>query len=125
MSYPDPNQPWQQPAPGHYPPATPAGSGPYGYGYPPNNGAYPPAQPYGAYQQQPPYYPPPPVPQPAAQRNGGNSRFWRFLEGLLVLGTGNFTDGFGKTARARVMTVLIIFGVTFVVLAGLILLGSR
>lgn len=124
MSYPDPNQPWQQPAPGHYPPSPPAGSGPYGYGYPPNNGAYPPAQPYGTHQQ-PPYYPPPPASQPPARRNGGNSRFWRFLDGLLVFASGNFTHGFGETARARVLTVLTIFGVTFAVLAIVIFVGSR
>lgn len=124
MSYPNPDQPWPQPAPGHYPSSPPAGSGSYGYVYPPHNAAYPPTQPYGAHQH-PPYYPPPPVSQPPALQNGGNSRFWRLMDGLLVLGTGNFTDGFGKTARARVMTVLIIFGVTFAVLAGLILLGSR
>lgn len=124
MSYPDPYQPWQQPAAGPYPPSSPAGSGPYGYGYPPNNGAYPPAQPYGAHQQ-PPYYPPPPTLQPAARQNDGNSRFWRFLDGLLCFATAESSHGLGKTARDRVKTVLIIFGVTFAVIAAIVLVGSR
>ncbi|SUA31606.1 Uncharacterised protein [Mycolicibacterium fortuitum] len=123
MSYPDPNQPWPQPAPGPYPPSPPAGSGPYGYGYPPNNGAYPPAPPYT--HQQSPYYPPPPASQPPARRNSGNSRFWQLLDGLLVLATGHLTHGLGETARARVLTVLTIFGLTLAVIAVVVFVGSR
>lgn len=119
MSYPDPYHPQQQPPPGQYPPAPP---GSHGFGYPSNvppNGGYPPAQPYGA-QPQPPYYPPPPVPpQPEAERDNGNSRGWRMMDALLVLASGSGERG--GTARDRVKTQLIIFGVAMLGFAILML----
>lgn len=61
-----------------------------------------------------PYRPPrPPAP------SSGNSRGWRFLDGLLTVLTGVVGKEVG-TARDRVLIVLAIFVVVFVGLAGVI-----
>lgn len=101
MSYPDPYHPQQQPPPGQYPPAPP---GPQGYGYP-----------------QPPYYPPPGVPpQQAPKQDDGNSRVWRILDNLMFFATDASSQGLGNTARDRVRTSLMIFGIIIVAIAILI-----
>lgn len=98
MSHPDPYRPQQPPGP--YPPGVP---------YPPNT-AYPPP---------PGYHPPPAVPPHPPAPSSGDSRGWRFLDGLLMVLTGVVGKDVG-TARDRVLTVLAIFAVVFVGLAAVI-----
>lgn len=114
MSYPDPHRSQQQPLPA--PPPLP---GPHGYGYPPNGG-YRPTQPYGA-QLPHPYYPPPDTTKPAGKPDKGNSWGWQLLEGLLVVVSGSSSHDLGKTSRDRVKAALMIIGITFLVIVGVIL----
>ncbi|KHO19140.1 hypothetical protein QQ25_20425 [Mycolicibacterium setense] len=111
MSYQDPYG-RQQPPP--HPSVAPP---PPGRGYPPIGG-YPPAQPYAA-PRQPLHYAPPTPPQPAGERNDGNSWGWQITEALLDLASGSSSHGLGNSSRDRVKTVLVIFGIA---IAGIALL---
>jgi hypothetical protein len=69
-----------------------------------------------------PYQPPPAVaPQPAAKRDNGNSRVWRILDTVMDVTTGTTGNNLGDTAKARVLAMLMIFGIVLVGIAILVL----